>query len=64
MVMNKELPSYGFAFSPADVPRGQVFEFKLNHVVAVDDPLSLVRMVWPDYMDRKASAAATEPGRN
>lgn len=48
MVMNKELPSYGFAFSPADVPRGQVFEFKLNHVVAVDDPLDLVRTVWVD----------------
>jgi hypothetical protein len=48
MVMNKELPSYGFAFSPADVPRGQVFEFKLNHVVAVDDPLSMVRTVWLD----------------
>lgn len=46
VVMNKELPSYGFAFSPADVPRGQVFEFKLNHVVAVDDPLTLVRMDW------------------
>jgi hypothetical protein len=64
MVMNKELPSYGFAFSPADVPRGQVFEFKLNHVVAIDDPLSLVRMVWPDCPDRKTIAAATEPGRN
>lgn len=48
MVMNKELPSYGFPFSPADVPRGRVFEFKLNHVVAIDDPLSLVRTVWLD----------------
>lgn len=48
MLMNKELPSYGFAFSPADVPRGRVFEFKLNHVVAVDDPLALVRTVWVD----------------
>lgn len=48
MVMTKELPSYGFAFSPADVPRGQVFEFKLNHVVALDDPLALVRTVWLD----------------
>lgn len=44
--MDKELPSYGFAFSPADVPRGQIFEFKLNHVVEVDDPLELVRTVW------------------
>ena len=37
-----ELPSYGFPFTPADVARGQVFEFKLNHVVELDDPLELV----------------------
>jgi len=37
-----ELPSYGFAFTPADIERGRVFEFKLNHVVEVDDPLELV----------------------
>lgn len=55
MVMNKELPSYGFAFSPADVPRGQVFEFKLNHVAHLDDPLSLVRTVW---LDREEQAVA------
>ena len=41
-----ELPSYGFAFSPADVPRGPVYEFKLNHVVELDDPLALVRIEW------------------
>ncbi|GAA5236768.1 acyclic terpene utilization AtuA family protein [Verticiella sediminum] len=56
MVPNKELPSYGFAFSPADIPRGRIFEFKLNHVVAVDDPLSLVRTVWLDR-DGKSAAA-------
>ena len=32
------MPSYGFAFSPADIERGPVYEFKLNHVVEVDDP--------------------------
>ena len=37
------LPSYGFPFSPAELERGQVFEFKLNHVVSVADPLELVR---------------------
>jgi hypothetical protein len=56
MVMTKELPSYGFPFSPADVPRGQVFEFKLNHVVSVDDPLALVRTVWLD-LDQEAASA-------
>lgn len=47
-IMDKELPSYGFAFTPADVPRGQVYEFKLNHVVMVDDPMELVRTEWID----------------
>ena len=45
-VMDKELPSYGFAFSPADVPRGPVYEFRLNHVVEVDDWRDLVRTEW------------------
>jgi hypothetical protein len=46
--LEKELPSYGFAFSPADIERGPVYEFKLNHVVEVDDPLELVRTEWLD----------------
>ena len=41
--MNAELPSYAFPFSPAEIERGQVYEFRLNHVVAIDDPLALVR---------------------
>jgi hypothetical protein len=45
---DKELPSYGFAFTPADIERGPVFEFRLNHVVEVDDPMELVRTVWVD----------------
>jgi len=45
-VAGKELPSYGFPFSPAHVPRGRIYEFRLNHVVEVDDPLELVRTVW------------------
>lgn len=53
--MDKELPSYGFAFTPADVERGQVYEFKLNHVVQVDDPMELVRTAWIDL--RKEEAA-------
>jgi len=53
--MDKELPSYGFAFSPADIDRGPVFEFRLNHVVHVDDPMELVRTEWVDL--RKVEAA-------
>lgn len=46
--LNAELPSYAFPFSPAEIERGQVFEFRLNHVVAVDDPLELVRTEFVD----------------
>lgn len=42
----QEMPSYAFPFSPAEVERGQVFEFKLNHVVQVENPLELVRTVF------------------
>ena len=43
-----ELPSYAFPFSPAEIERGQVFEFRLNHVVATDGPFELVRTRWVD----------------
>jgi hypothetical protein len=42
-----ELPSYAFPFSPAEIERGRVYEFVLNHVVEVDQPLELVRFAWP-----------------
>ncbi|MCB1692064.1 MAG: acyclic terpene utilization AtuA family protein [Pseudomonadales bacterium] len=47
-VPDKELPSYGFPFSPAQVSRGQVYEFLLNHVVSTEDPLELIRIEWAD----------------
>ncbi|MGH1560845.1 hypothetical protein ACRAWD_30445 [Caulobacter segnis] len=55
LFMDRELPSYGFAFTPADIDRGPVFEFKLNHVVEVDDPLELVRTVWIDLRNEEAA---------
>jgi len=40
-------------FTPATMgPRGQVYEFKLNHVVEVDDPLALIRTEWIDLSTR------------
>ena len=55
VVLDKELPSYGFAFTPADVDRGPVYEFKLNHVIEVDDPLELVRTHWLDLTQAKSA---------
>lgn len=40
----KQMPSYGFIFSPAELERGVIYEFKLYHTVVVDDPLELVRI--------------------
>lgn len=50
--MNAELPSYAFPFSPSEIERGPVFEFRLNHVVHVDDPLALVRTAFIDLGTR------------
>jgi hypothetical protein len=40
------LPSYAFPFSPAEIERGPVYEFMLNHVVHVDGPHEIVRTVF------------------
>jgi hypothetical protein len=48
MPLNRDqpLPSYAFPFSPAEIERGPVYEFVLNHVVHVDQPHELVRTVF------------------
>jgi hypothetical protein len=38
-----EMPSYAFPFTPAEIPRGQVYEFVLNHIVQTRDAFELVR---------------------
>lgn len=48
------MPSYGFAFSPAYIPRGQLYEFRLNHVVECE-PLELVRTKWIDLQLEEAA---------
>ena len=40
----RDLPSYAFAGSPAETPRGPVYEFVLQHVVDLDDACDLSRM--------------------
>lgn len=37
------LPSFAFLSSPAEIPRGPLYEFLLQHVVAVEDPCELFR---------------------
>lgn len=53
---NIELPSYGFAFSPAEIERGRVYEFKLNHVVETTDAFELISTSWIDLRSRLAAS--------
>jgi hypothetical protein len=55
MPAHHEMPSYGFAFTPADIERGPVYEFRLNHVVECEDPMELVRTEWIDLAREEAA---------
>jgi hypothetical protein len=58
-----ELPSYAFPFTPAEIPRGQVYEFLLNHVVHTRDEFELVRTQWTDLAQSTHKALENVYGR-
>ncbi len=39
LTRDEEQPTFAFLFSPAEMPRGQTYEFALNHVLTLDDPM-------------------------
>lgn len=41
---DEELPTFAFPYSPATSDRGALYEFALNHVMALDDPMSAFRL--------------------
>lgn len=55
MPAHPEMPSYGFAFTPADIERGPVYEFRLNHVIECDRPDEFVRTEWIDLKREEAA---------
>ena len=40
----EEMPTFAFPFSPPEMSRGVVYEFCLNHVLELDDPMSAFRL--------------------
>ena len=40
LTAEEEQPTFAFPFSPAEIDRGAVYEFCLNHVLVLDDPMS------------------------
>lgn len=41
---DEELPTFAFPYSPAQSDRGAIYEFCLNHVMALDDPMAAFRL--------------------
>ena len=41
---DEPLPTFAFPFSPAQTNRGALYEFALNHVMALDDPMAAFQL--------------------
>ena len=41
---DEELPTFAFPYSPAETERGRQYEFRLNHVLEIDDPMDAFRL--------------------
>ena len=41
---NEELPTFAFPFSPAQTDRGALYEFALNHIMELDEPMSAFKL--------------------
>ncbi|MCY4543195.1 MAG: acyclic terpene utilization AtuA family protein [Rhodobacteraceae bacterium] len=44
LAADEELPTFAFPYSPAETPRGPLYEFCLNHVLQLDDPMEVFRI--------------------
>ncbi|GGE54382.1 acyclic terpene utilization AtuA family protein [Actibacterium pelagium] len=47
----EEMPTFAFPFSPTEMARGEIYEFCLNHVLELDDPMEAFRL---DIMEMSA----------
>jgi len=44
LTAEEEQPTFAFPFSPAEIERGATYEFALNHVLTLDDPMEVFRL--------------------
>lgn len=44
LTKQEEQPTFAFPFSPAEIDRGPAYEFCLNHVLTLDDPMEAFRL--------------------
>jgi hypothetical protein len=50
---DEQLPTFAFPFSPTEIERGLIYEFRLNHVVSLEEPLELIRIEYADIKGGK-----------
>jgi hypothetical protein len=50
LTMEEEIPAFAFPYSPAQIDRGPVYEFRLHHVVEPDSYKEMAQII---YMDVK-----------
>ena len=41
---HEEMPTFAFPFSPPEIDRGEIYEFCLNHVLELNDPMEAFRL--------------------
>jgi hypothetical protein len=41
---DEPMPTFAFPFSPAEMQRGELYEFCLNHIMELDDPMAAFRL--------------------
>ncbi len=44
LTAEEPMPTFAFPFSPAEIERGPLYEFCLNHVLTLDDPMQAFRL--------------------
>lgn len=44
LTSSEELPTFAFPYSPAESERGAIYEFTLNHVMEISDPMDAFRL--------------------
>ncbi|MCG6904266.1 MAG: DUF1446 domain-containing protein, partial [Rhodobacter sp.] len=44
LTLEEEQPTFAFPFSPAEIERGEIYEFCLNHVMTLNDPMDAFRL--------------------
>ncbi|MEE9332991.1 MAG: acyclic terpene utilization AtuA family protein [Granulosicoccaceae bacterium] len=44
LTVDEPMPSFAFPYSPAETSRGETFEFCLNHVMRIDDPMQVFKL--------------------